>query len=70
MEDWITTTEATRLSRYRMDYLRKLIREGEIEARKWGREWQVSRASLLAYVRQMEQRGKRPGPKPKREKGA
>lgn len=53
-EDWITTAEAARLSGYHSVYLRELIKAGKIKAQKWGRDWQVSRVSLLAYMRAAE----------------
>lgn len=54
MDDWITTTEATRLSGYHPYYLRELIRTGKVKAQKWGRDWQVSRKSLTAYIHEAE----------------
>lgn len=51
MTDWITTQEAVRLSGYNPDHLRRLIRAGEIKARKFGIVWQVDRLSLLVYAR-------------------
>ena len=54
MADWITTAGAARLSGYNAAYLRELIRTGKVKAQKWGRDWQVSRASLLAYMRAAE----------------
>jgi len=41
-EDWITTAEAVEISKFHIAYIRKLVRSGEIVARKWGREWMVS----------------------------
>lgn len=64
MADWITTAEAAKISGYNPAYLRELIRQGEVIAQKWGRDWQVSRASLLAYMRASENSGdKRRGAK-------
>ena len=63
-EDWLTTKQATELSGYHPDHLRRLIRAGEIKARKFGEVWQVDRASLFTYMRKAEQAGdKRWGPK-------
>jgi len=63
-EDWITTAEATKLSSYSADYLRELIRAGKIEGRKFGIVWQVSKQSLLAYLKAAKQSGdNRWGPK-------
>lgn len=64
VEDWITTQEAANLSGYHPNYLRKLIRAGEIHGRKWGQAWQISRASLLAYLETAKRlEDKRWGPK-------
>jgi len=63
MPDWITTSEAAELSGYHPVTLRKLLLSGKVKGQKWGREWQVSRASLLAYIRRVEKLGARRGPK-------
>jgi excisionase family DNA binding protein len=63
--DWVTTTEAAELSGYHSDHVRYLIAEKKIKAQKWGRDWQVSRSDLLAYVSKMEKAGEKRGPKPK-----
>ena len=44
-QDWITTTEAVTLSGYHVDHIRRLLKSGEVNGQKWGREWQVSRSS-------------------------
>ncbi len=62
-EDWITTQKASELSGYRSDYLRTLIRQGRIKGRKYFVIWQVERRSLLAYLREQEQRGEKRGRK-------
>lgn len=56
--EWITTAEACQISGYSLQYLRRLLRDGTIQGRKWGREWMVGRDSLLAYMG----REVRPGP--------
>jgi excisionase family DNA binding protein len=61
--DWITTTEAIELSGYHLVHLWRLLSAGKIKAQKWGHQWQVSRASLLDYMHQMEQLGEKRGPK-------
>ena len=65
-EEWLTTAEAARLGGFHVVHVRKLLLSGKLKGRKWNRDWQVSRASLLAYLRAMEQRGKRRGPKKRR----
>jgi excisionase family DNA binding protein len=61
--DWITTQEAAALTGFHPDYVRKLMQAGKIKGQKWGRDWQVSKASLLDYVRKMNQLGEKRGPK-------
>jgi hypothetical protein len=65
MEDWLTTYEAVRISGYELDYIRKLVRAKIIVGRKWGQSWQVSRESLLEFMKNREQQGQKRGRKPK-----
>jgi excisionase family DNA binding protein len=63
-EDWITTAEAVRLSGYSSQYIRRLIRTGKIDARKFGPIWQVKKSALLTYLQQAERSDdKRRGPR-------
>lgn len=63
--DWITTKAAAELSGYHAERVRELLREGKVIGRKFGPIWQVNSASLLAYLREMQELGERRGPKPK-----
>lgn len=63
-EDWITTREAVELSGYSPVHLRDLLRDGRIKGRKFVIVWQVSRSSLLAYLREQSKRGEKRGRKP------
>ena len=64
-DEWITTQEAAELSGYHPEHLRRLIKQGEILARKISIIWLINRQSLLDYMAQGEQSGdKRRGPKP------
>ena len=64
-EEWITTTEAAEASGYHVNHIRRLIRSGEIEARKFGTIWQVNSASFVRYLDSAKQSDdKRWGPKP------
>ncbi len=65
MANWITVDEAVKLSDYTSNHIYELLKSGQIKAQKFGNAWQVSRSSLLAYVRKAQQRGNKPGPKPK-----
>jgi excisionase family DNA binding protein len=49
-DEWLSVSEAAKLSGYHPEYIRRLIRDGEIEARKFSIVWQVSKRSLLDYV--------------------
>lgn len=62
-ESWLTTNQAAELLKYHPDHVRRLIRAGLIKAERFGTQWKVSRASMLAYVRKMEKQGERRGPK-------
>lgn len=64
--DWLTTTEAAEMAGYHPDHIRRLIRAGEITARKWGAAWMVDRHSLLEYLNRIETQGQRRGPKPEK----
>jgi len=61
--DWITTEEASEISGYHPHHIRRLLWSGDVKGQKWGQQWQVSRISLLAYVRSMERLGEKRGPK-------
>jgi hypothetical protein len=70
-DDWITTAQAAELSGLHPKYIPRLLRDngGPVVSRKFGRDFQVSRRSLLAYMRRVEKlgekRGRVPKPKPK-----
>ena len=49
-EEWITTKEASQRSGYNPEYLRRLVRKGKIDGRKFGTIWQVNLASLKCYI--------------------
>ena len=63
MAEWISVTDAAKLTGYHPDHLRELIREGKVKARKIVTVWQIDRASLSAYVRKVEKMGAKRGPK-------
>ncbi len=65
MPVYITTREAAELSGYHPVTVRDLLVAGRVKGQKWGDVWQVDKQSLLAYIRQQEQRGARRGPKRK-----
>jgi hypothetical protein len=62
---YVTTQKAVELSGYHPVTLRVLLGAGKVKGKKWGQVWQVDKNSLLAYMRQQEQRGARRGPKPR-----
>jgi excisionase family DNA binding protein len=62
--EWITTTEAAKVSGYHIEYVRRLARNGQIVAKKWGREWMVNRKSFQEYLASEKKPGPKPGSKP------
>lgn len=63
-EQWLTVQQAADILGYHPNSIRRLIYDGQIEARKFATVWQVSKPSLLAYVRKVEKLGDKRGPKP------
>jgi len=57
MPDWISVEEAAEISGYHPNYIRKLIRNGQIEADKKGPMWWIDKVSLKAYVDKMKELG-------------
>ena len=64
-EEWITVSEASKLTGYNEEYITRLIREGKIKAKKFSIVWQVNRSSLLEYHSRTEKLGNKRGPKSK-----
>jgi hypothetical protein len=48
--DWITVSQAAVVSGYNEEHIRRLLRDGSIAGRKFGIVWQVSHASVIAYL--------------------
>ena len=51
MADWIDTDEAAKISGYHVNYLRTLLREAKIAAKKKGGAYWIDRQSLLDYIK-------------------
>ena len=65
--EWLSVSEAAKLSGYHPEYIRRLIRDGEIEARKIVIVWQVKLESLNDYVKNAQSKDdKRYTPKTKK----
>jgi excisionase family DNA binding protein len=62
-QDWITTAEAAKISGYHPKHIQRLVRAQKIKAQKWGIQWQISRAGLLAYLKTVGKKGSKRGPK-------
>ncbi len=58
--DWITTKEAAERTGYNIEYIRRLIRSGKVDCKKFGRDWMVSLASLKLHKATTKPRGKKP----------
>ena len=52
MPNWITTDEAVDMSGYHIEYMRRLIRCGKVEAVKKGGSWWVDCDGLKAFLRE------------------
>jgi excisionase family DNA binding protein len=65
IDEWLTTQEAAETSGYHIEHIRRLVRDGQIKARKWGRDWMVNKISLYEYL----EKDKKPGPKPSSNSG-
>ena len=62
--DLITVSQASKLSGYNEEHIRRLLREGLISGRKFGIVWQVSQSSLFTYLTEAQQsEDRRHGPK-------
>lgn len=59
----ISVTEASKLSGLTTGHLRKLLRDGQIEGVKVGRNWLTTEEALQIYLQQEI----KPGPKPKKQ---
>lgn len=67
-DEWLSVSEAAEVSGYHPEYIRRLIRDGEIIARKFSIVWQVSKNSLLDYVENaLSKEDKRFTPKSKKQ---
>jgi excisionase family DNA binding protein len=64
--NWLTVNEAAKLSGYDPEHIRRLIRDGEIKARKVSIIWLVDRESLSAYLKKAQAWGKKRGRKPEK----
>jgi len=62
-DEWLTVTQAAEISDYHPERIRELIREGKINAHKFGSVWAVHKTSLLEYLQKMEELGGKRGPK-------
>lgn len=63
-DEWLTVQEAAKLTGYHAEYLRLLIREGKITARKFGPVWAIDKSSLLTYLKIAEKSSdRRHGPR-------
>lgn len=63
-EEWLTVTEAAQESGYHPERIRELIREGKINARKFGSVWAIHKISLSEYKVKTQGSGRKRGPKP------
>lgn len=63
LDEWLTVKEAAEFSGYHENHIRRLLRGGGIQCRKWGNAWMVNRESLLEYLKKSRAQGEKTGPK-------
>ena len=64
--EWITVSHAAELTGYNEEHIRRLLREGLIQGRKFGIVWQVKSSSLHSYLSKAQSsEDRRHGPKDK-----
>ena len=63
-DEWLTVSEAAKESGYNPEYIRELIRQGKIKARKISIVWLVDRKSFLEYLNKVQAMGEKRGRKP------
>lgn len=63
LTDGITTKAAAELTGYHQKYIRQLAKGGLIKAERFGRDWMVSKAAILAHKKKMDKQGEKRGPK-------
>jgi excisionase family DNA binding protein len=56
-EEWLTVTQAAEISDFHPECIRELIREGDINAHKFGTVWAVYKTSLLEYLKKSQESG-------------
>ena len=67
-DEWLSVNDAAKLSGYHPEYIRRLVRDGEIDAKKFSIVWQVRTKSLLDYLEIAESKDdKRFTPKSKKQ---
>ena len=65
-DEWITVSQAAKLTGYNEEHIRRLLRDGSISGRKFGIVWQVKRSSVTTYLAKAQiSEDRRHGPKDK-----
>jgi hypothetical protein len=63
-DEWLTTKQAAEISGYSPQYVTRLLRQKKVKSQKFFTVWQISKSSLLAYIREAKKsEDKRWGPK-------
>jgi excisionase family DNA binding protein len=59
--DWVTVAEAAARTGYSQTQIRRLLREGKVLGKKFGRDWVLQLALVEAYQRSDPRPGRPPG---------
>ena len=57
-QEWITTTEAAKLTGYTSAYFRQLVRREKLQGQKRGRDWFFQKSEVEAFAAKMKALGK------------
>ena len=55
---YVSTKEAAEMTGFPTAYIRQLLLKGKLTGQHWGRDWQVSEASITKYMASNRKRGR------------
>lgn len=60
MEQKLTAQQAAEALGYHINYLYRLLKEGEVKGQRWGREWMIDRAEVARVRSLQDEHGRLP----------
>lgn len=55
---YVSTKQAAEMTGFPTAYIRQLLLKGKLIGKHWGRDWQVSEASITKYMASSRKRGR------------